>query len=66
MARAKRTRARASSLPPPALSDLDARREIDPRPAQVDIISGGRLMLGMGAGWQQNEHVAYGIPFYTM
>jgi F420-dependent oxidoreductase-like protein len=34
--------------------------------AQVDIISGGRLVLGLGAGWQQNEHEAYGIPFYTM
>jgi F420-dependent oxidoreductase-like protein len=34
--------------------------------AQVDIISGGRLILGLGAGWQENEHAAYGIPFYTM
>jgi F420-dependent oxidoreductase-like protein len=34
--------------------------------AQVDLISGGRLLLGLGAGWQQNEHEAYGIPFYTM
>jgi F420-dependent oxidoreductase-like protein len=34
--------------------------------AQVDIISNGRLLLGMGAGWQQNEHEAYGIPFYTL
>jgi F420-dependent oxidoreductase-like protein len=34
--------------------------------AQVDIISGGRLLLGLGSGWQQNEHEAYGIPFYTM
>ena len=34
--------------------------------AQVDIISGGRLLLGLGAAWQQNEHEAYGIPFYTM
>ncbi|MGH7275436.1 MAG: LLM class F420-dependent oxidoreductase [Candidatus Rokuibacteriota bacterium] len=34
--------------------------------AQVDIISGGRLILGLGAGWQQNEHEAYGIPFYTV
>jgi F420-dependent oxidoreductase-like protein len=34
--------------------------------AQVDIISGGRLILGLGAGWQENEHEAYGIPFHTM
>lgn len=34
--------------------------------AQVDIISGGRFVLGMGAGWQENEHQAYGIPFYTI
>ncbi len=34
--------------------------------AQVDIISGGRVVLGLGAGWQENEHVAYGIPFYTV
>jgi alkanesulfonate monooxygenase SsuD/methylene tetrahydromethanopterin reductase-like flavin-dependent oxidoreductase (luciferase family) len=34
--------------------------------AQIDIVSGGRLLLGLGAGWQRNEHEAYGIPFYTM
>lgn len=34
--------------------------------AQVDIVSGGRLLLGLGAGWQRNEHEAYGIPFHTM
>ena len=34
--------------------------------AQVDIISDGRLLLGLGAGWQENEHLAYGIPFYSM
>src|SRR5438034_992276 len=33
---------------------------------QVDIISGGRLICGIGAAWQQNEHEAYGIPFYTV
>jgi F420-dependent oxidoreductase-like protein len=34
--------------------------------AQVDIVSGGRHICGLGAAWQQNEHEAYGIPFYTV
>ena len=34
--------------------------------ATVDIISGGRLIFGIGAGWFELEHTAYGIPFYTM
>jgi F420-dependent oxidoreductase-like protein len=29
----------------------------------IDQISDGRFVLGVGAGWQANEHVAYGIPF---
>lgn len=29
----------------------------------VDEISGGRLVLGMGAGWNQPEYDAFGIPF---
>src|SRR5579875_323777 len=30
--------------------------------AAVDQVSGGRLTLGVGAGWQLNEHAAYGLP----
>src|SRR5258705_4755057 len=33
--------------------------------ANVDIISRGRLICGVGAGWQENEHRAYGMDFYT-
>lgn len=32
----------------------------------IDHISGGRFVLGIGAGWQENEHQKYGIPFYTL
>jgi F420-dependent oxidoreductase-like protein len=31
--------------------------------AQVDQMSGGRVELGLGAGWFDAEHQAYGIPF---
>ncbi|HEY1324908.1 MAG TPA: TIGR03560 family F420-dependent LLM class oxidoreductase [Streptosporangiaceae bacterium] len=34
--------------------------------AAADQISGGRLTLGVGAGWQENEHAAYGIPRGTV
>lgn len=31
----------------------------------ADHISGGRIVLGMGSGWQENEHEAYGLEFGT-
>jgi alkanesulfonate monooxygenase len=31
--------------------------------ANVDQMSGGRVELGLGAGWYGAEHTAYGIPF---
>jgi F420-dependent oxidoreductase-like protein len=31
--------------------------------AAVDTLSGGRLVLGVGAGWNEHEHHAFGIPF---
>ncbi|HEU5150036.1 MAG TPA: LLM class flavin-dependent oxidoreductase [Iamia sp.] len=33
--------------------------------ATIDHISDGRMVLGLGAGWQVNEHEAYGLPLGT-
>ena len=32
----------------------------------IDHISGGRVVLGIGAGWQENEHEKYGFEFSTL
>lgn len=34
--------------------------------AQVDQMSGGRVELGLGSGWFEAEHSAYGIPFPSL
>ncbi len=34
--------------------------------AEVDAMSGGRVELGLGAGWYDDEHLAYGIPYPAM
>ena len=34
--------------------------------AQVDQMSGGRVEVGLGTGWFEAEHRAYGIPFPSL
>jgi F420-dependent oxidoreductase-like protein len=40
---------------PPYLMGLQA--------AAIDVLSGGRLEMGLGAGWHQPEHDRFGLPF---
>ena len=37
--------------------------EVGRMAAHIDVLSGGRFVLGLGIGWYAAEHEAYGIPF---
>lgn len=49
----------------PLVSPVTFRSPIDVArmAAQIDVLSGGRFVMGMGAGWNESEHRAYGIHF---
>jgi F420-dependent oxidoreductase-like protein len=49
----------------PLVSPVTFRQPVDVArmAAQLDQLSGGRFKLGVGAGWNEAEHVAYGLPF---
>lgn len=32
----------------------------------IDLVTGGRFILGLGAGWHEGEHTAFGIPLPPM
>ena len=34
--------------------------------ATLDVLSGGRAALGIGAAWNEREHLAYGVPFPSL
>jgi len=49
----------------PLVSPVTFRRPVDVSrmAAQIDQLSGGRFVMGLGAGWNEPEHRAYGLPF---
>ena len=49
----------------PMVTPVTFRRPVDVgrMAAQLDQLSGGRFVMGLGAGWNQAEHDAYGLPF---
>jgi F420-dependent oxidoreductase-like protein len=49
----------------PLVTPVTFRRPVDVArmAAQLDVLSGGRLALGLGIGWYKPEHDAYGISF---
>ena len=49
----------------PMVTPVTFRRPVDVgrMAAQIDQLSGGRFVMGLGAGWNQPEHDAYGLKF---
>ena len=49
----------------PMVTPVTFRRPVDigRMAAQIDQLSGGRFVMGLGAGWNQPEHDAYGLDF---
>ena len=49
----------------PLVSPVTFRHPVDVArmAAQLDLLSDGRFKLGVGAGWNESEHTAYGLPF---
>jgi len=49
----------------PLVSPVTFRSPVDTgrMAAQIDQLSAGRFVMGLGAGWNEAEHRAYGIPF---
>jgi len=49
----------------PLVSPVTFRHPVDVSrmAAQIDQLSGGRFVMGLGAGWNEPEHRAYGLPF---
>jgi F420-dependent oxidoreductase-like protein len=49
----------------PLVSPVTFRHPVDlaHQAMSIDVLSGGRLDLGMGAGWHEDEHIRFGRPF---
>jgi len=45
------------------VSDIRQKFVVRPLGATLQFLSGGRFILGLGAGWRQDEYLAYGYDF---